>query len=128
MKFERLLFKYSVSDECTYSYSIMIPIVAADCGEDTVKNIFETFRVKSFVALEEFIKTGKNEFKFQGHSLDVMDFWKLSNHAELSKFHDYWVEKGDLVLVDGNWYLFSDPEIFTLDTYFKDVEKKAKDL
>ena len=127
-KYKRLIFRYILTDECTYTCEETLPIVAVNIGEETVQNIFETFRVKSFMALEKYIAGGNHLFKFQTHEFDVTNFWKMTNNLVKSPFFESLKSDGDLVSVGGVWYMFSEPTIMTLEDYFAAVEKWSKDL
>ena len=125
MKYQRTIFTYSVSDECTYSYEINIPMVFVDSGQETIRNAIEVFKIKSLVALEECEKGRGHNFYFQGHLLDVNDFWKITDTKKTDLFYDQWVKDGELVEINETRYLFAEPTIITVDDYFKMVEHEA---
>ena len=124
MKHERYIFEYHVSDDITYSEKITLPLVFVDAGDKTAENAVATFKIKSLDALKTFIGGGDHKFYFQGHHLDVTDFWKPTD-VKKSIFYKSWVDEGLVVEIGKETFLLEEPTFIKIDDYFKNVEMEA---
>lgn len=97
----RLVLIYSVSDDYTYSYDVVLPVEA-----ESKEQLYCLLKDGSQKAHEE-----RRELKLFGHDFSPSDFWRQERLVKVDgkgRYREEWTER----------QVFLEPEILTVDEWF----------